>query len=53
MTTTTWGVFFDFQKAFDTVNHDILLSKQHYYGIRDTPFKLIKSYLTKSCPNSP
>ena len=36
------GVFLDFQKAFDTVNHDILSSKLHYYGIRDTPVKLIK-----------
>ena len=40
------GIFVDFQKAFDKVNHDILLSKLYYYGIRDTPFKLIKSYFT-------
>ena len=40
------GIFVDFQKAFDTVNHDILLTKLNYYGIRGSTNAWFRSYLT-------
>ena len=39
------GVFVDFQKAFDTVNHKILIKKLKHYGIRGTLNKWFESYL--------
>ena len=42
---TEANVISDLKKAFDTVNHDILLKKLYAYGIRGNILKWFQSYL--------
>ena len=43
------SVFVDLAKAFDTVDHQILMSKLNLYGVRGLPGQLISSYLSGRC----
>jgi len=39
-------MFIDFAKAFDCVNHQILINKLEHHGVRDIALKLFSSYLS-------
>ena len=42
----TCSIFLDLAKAFDTVDHGVLMNKLRQYGVRGIPAKLLKNYLS-------
>ena len=40
------GVLMDLSKAFDTVNHDLLIAKLHAYGFTESALNFLISYLS-------
>ncbi len=43
---TPINIFLDLYKAFDTLDHRIVLEKLKYYGINGVPNELMESYIT-------
>ena len=46
---TPLSVFLDLSKAFDTIDHNILIQKLSYYGFESESLSLVKSYLQNRC----
>ena len=40
------AILMDLSKAFDTLNHDLLIAKLHAYGFENSALRMIKSYLS-------
>jgi hypothetical protein len=47
--TVAASIFCDLEKVFDSVNHDMMISKLQYYGIRGKAKSLLESYLQNRC----